>query len=240
MNAGSDLLALQDVDLELARVEHALQTLPILTEIAKKRSTYAKLKAEATRLMAQRKDAEMAVEDLDEAERSCRAEIAEAHDREIDPSDYRQVQDLEVKLSLLAKRLDKIAFDRPEVEGALAEARDREERLNSYITRFEASVIADTKSARDQANDLKNTIDGLQSRRDAIVDRLPDDMLGRYRIAVERFKGIAVERLEGRVPSVCRTALQPASMDALRRVVDVAECPYCHRMLVLDGDDRDE
>ncbi|MEF2855052.1 MAG: C4-type zinc ribbon domain-containing protein, partial [Collinsella intestinalis] len=36
------------------------------------------------------------------------------------------------------------------------------------------------------------------------------------------------------VPTVCRTALQPASMDALRHATDYAECPYCHRIIVVN------
>ena len=113
MSQGSDLIKLQETDLELDRERKTLKDLPLIAELAKKRASYAKLKSEATRLLADRKDAQIAVDDLDEAERSCHEAITAAQERPIDASDYRAVRDLEEELSLLAKRLDKIAFDRP-------------------------------------------------------------------------------------------------------------------------------
>ena len=59
-----------------------------------------------------------------------------------------------------------------------------------------------------------------------------------YRWVWSRVPGLAVERLEGNVPSVCRMALQESSMDELRRAGGVTECPYCHRILVTDAEDE--
>ena len=67
---------------------------------------------------------------------------------------------------------------------------------------------------------------------------LPADASERYTAARTRFRGLAVERLEGNVPSVCRMALQESSMDELRRAEGVTECPYCHRILVTDAEDE--
>lgn len=233
MSLSSDLLDIQELDLELARTDAALKGLPIIAEIAKKRATLAKLNATATKLLAARKDAEIAVADLDEGERACHEGVAAAQARTLDPNDRRQMHDLEVELSDFAKRLDKIAFDRPGAEQALTEAREREEQLNEYIKRFSDSILADAQSARDEAERLTATIEDLRARRAVIAGRLGAEMLDRYEKAARRFKGIAVERLEGRVPSVCRTALQTASMDELRNAGETAECPYCHRILVL-------
>ena len=46
MSMGSDLLKLQETDLELERERIALNNLPLIAELAKKRSAHAKLKAE--------------------------------------------------------------------------------------------------------------------------------------------------------------------------------------------------
>lgn len=237
MGLGSDLLKLQDLDLELVRVNKELNNLPIIAELAKKRASYTKLKAEATKLFAQRKDAEIAVSDLDEAEAACHEAVAAAQGRTIDAGDYRQVQDLEVELSLLAKRLDKIAYDRPSALEELKRAQEKETQLNDYIKRFEAAIIADTKAAREQANALQDRIAELKAARERLAGHLPADVLARFERASERFKGMGVERLQGNVPSACRTSLQPASMDQLRHAADIAECPYCHRILVLSEEE---
>lgn len=237
MSQGSDLIKLQETDLELDRARKTLKDLPLIAELAKKRASYAKLKSEATRLLADRKDAQIAVDDLDEAERSCHEAITAAQERPIDASDYRAVRDLEEELSLLAKRLDKIAFDRPAALEKLEAARAREDKLAGYIKRFEASIIEDTKAAREQAAGLQASIDELTRRREHLLGRLPQETRAMYERGLARFRGLTVERIEGNVPTVCRTALQPASMDALRHAGDIAECPYCHCIIVLNAEE---
>lgn len=233
MSLGSDLIKLQETDLELAKLGKQLGSLPIIDELAKKRAALTKLRAEATRLLAVRKDAQIAVDDLDEGERACH-EAAAAQARPVDPSDYRAMRDLEEELSNLAKRLERIEFDRPEAREALAAAEERERKLADYIKRFEAAIVEDTRSARDQASAIQAEIDELSLRRSHLFGRLPKDVQGLYERSSKRFKGLCVERIQGNVPTVCRTALQPASMDALRHATDYAECPYCHRIIVVN------
>lgn len=232
MSVGTDLLALQELDLGLARAQKELAEMPSLRELAKKRKSYSRLKAEATRLMAQRKDAETDLADLDAEERACHEGVAAAQSRPLDAGDYRQVQALEDELSGYAKRLDKVAYARSDAQKALAEAREREQRLSEYIARFEASIITDAKSAREQATDIQGRIDTARAKRAHLLSGLPSDAAAAYQQASERFHGLGVESLSGNVPSVCRTTLQPASLDTLRRADEVAECPYCHRILV--------
>lgn len=237
MSLGADLIKLQEIDLELERNRASLKNLPLIAELAKKRASYMKLKSESTRLLAARKDAQIAYDDLDHSEAACVEAARAARSRPLDPSDYRAVRDLDEELSLLAKKIDKIQFDRPGARRALDAALEREQKFNDYVKRFEESIVADTKRARAQAADLQASIDELERRREHILGILPEDVRTSYERGLVRFKGLAVERLEGNVPTVCRTALQPSSMDALRHADEIAECPYCHRIIVLnDGE----
>lgn len=233
MSIAADLLALQDTDLALERERTQLAELPILAELAKKRKSHARLKSEATRLFAERKDIETELAELDARERACNEGVTAAQARPLDSSDYRAVQELQNELADFAKRLDKLAFTRPEVVTRLEDAREREAKLKAYIERFEQSIVADTRKARSQAASIKQRIEIHESERERIAHRLPADSLAVYEAAAKRFKGLAVERLEGRVPSICRTTLQASSMDELRRAGEVGECPYCHRLIVL-------
>lgn len=234
MSLGSDLIKLQETDLELENLGKQLGSLPIIGELAKKRAALSKLRSEATRLLAVRKDAQLAVDDLDEGERACHEAVETAQARPVDPSDYRAMRDLEEELSNLAKRLERIEFDRPAARDALAAAEERERKLLDYIKRFEAAIVEDTRSARDQASAVQAEIDELSLRRDHLFDRLPEDVRELYTRSSKRFKGLCVERIQGNIPTVCRTALQPASMDTLRHAGDYAECPYCHRIIVVN------
>lgn len=237
MSLGTNLLKLQELDLALERDRAALAEMPEIAELARKRRAYQKLKADETRLFAQRKDVETILAELDGREQDCNDDIGIAQ-RRTDSSNYREVQQLEVDLGILAKQLDKIAFERREQTEKLDEIVRKQEYLTAYIVKFEKSVVADTRAARDKASAIKERIESAERKREAMLAALPADASERYTAARTRFRGLAVERLEGNVPSVCRMALQESSMDELRRAGGVTECPYCHRILVTDAEDE--
>lgn len=232
MTDGSTLLKLQELDLELERLTTELNSMPEIRELAKKRKAYQKLKQDATKLLAQRKDIENELSELDENEAFCMAAVDQAQSEMADPANYHVVRDLEVQLSSISKRLDKIEFTRKEKRAALTKVLDAEAYASDYIAKFEASVISDTRMAREKAAGLQNDITVNKARRQALVDGMDRALYERYEAASKRFRGLGVERLEGTVPSVCRTALSPSSMDELASMDEVGECPYCHRIIV--------
>lgn len=237
MSIGSSLLQLQELDLALERDQHSLKTMPELVELARKRRAYQKLKADATKLYAQRKDLETYLSELAGTQQDCEDDIRIAQ-RNVDSSDYRSVQQLETQLSDLAKQLEKIAFERNDYEKQLAEITSKQDYLDKYIAKFEASVVADTKTAREKAEKIQADIKKSEAQRDRLRASLPADVVSRYDAAAKQFRGLGVERLEGKIPSICRMTLQASSMADLKHQHDYAECPYCHRILVLDEDEQ--
>lgn len=234
MSAGATLLKLQQIDLELARNKSELANMPELKELASKRKTYVKLKAEMTKLYAQRKDLDIELDDLNTTEIQTNNAIEAAKKRHVDGSDYREVQDLENELATLAKRLDKIEHTRKDVLVAHKEALDREARAQAIIAKFEEGVKADTKAARAKAADLQAQIDAATKERTALAATLPTDVLTDYERLLKQFRGLAVETIKGNIPTFCHTALQASSMSDLNHDgSEIAHCPYCHRLLVL-------
>ena len=229
MSAGATLLKLQQIDLELARNKSELANMPELKELASKRKTYVKLKAEMTKLYAQRKDLDIELDDLNTTEIQTNNAIEAAKKRHVDGSDYREVQDLENELATLAKRLDKIEHTRKDIVVAHKEALDRETRAQAIIAKFEEGVKAETKAARAKAADLQAQIDAATKERTALAAVLAD-----YERLLKQFRGLAVETIKGNIPTVCHTALQASSMSDLNHDgSEITHCPYCHRLLVL-------
>ncbi len=232
MSLASTLLELQNIDLELMRTQELLKSLPEIAELARKRKTYLKLKSSTTKLLAQRKDIENDLEELDEQKRQCDADVERAR-REIDMSDYKQVQELEINLSSIAKKLDKIEFDYKAKQELLTKATTAEDDLKSRTDQLEETIVSETKAARAHAAELQDKVDALTKKRTHMLEELPSDIANRYTNASTKFKGLAVEQLNGNVPSVCRTSLQASSMNDLKYAGEVTECPYCHRLLVI-------
>ena len=142
MTPAAILMKMQELDLALDRDEQTLRELPALKELARKRAAYQKLKSEEARLLGVRKDLEAEIEDLVAEQKATEDEVTITQEDAQRLKDYREVQALEVELSDLAKKLDKIAFSLTDKHRALAEAREREAKVSQYTQKFEESLIA--------------------------------------------------------------------------------------------------
>ena len=232
MGVGSSLLELQEIDLTLMRDKEQLQNLPEIAELARRRKLYLKLKGDVTKLYAQRKDVEIDLQDLDVREQKLHEGVEQAR-REVDMDDYRQVQQLEITLSDFAKKLDRVEFERKEAHGKLDSIQSEDATLAENIKKVESSIVAMTKQARTHATEIQETIDKNEHKRSMLFDGLDSSLAKAYEKASKQFGHLAVEKLEGNVPSICRMSLQSSSMSDLRHADEVTECPYCHRLMVI-------
>ena len=226
MSVGSTLLELQEIDLTLMRDKEQLQNLPEIAELARRRKLYIKLKGDVTKYFAQCKDVEI---DLQEA---LHDGIEKAR-REVDMDDYRQVQQLEITLSDFAKKLDRVEFERTEAHQKLSTIQADEAILKQNLKKIEDAIVALTKQARTHAVDIQSAIDKNERKRAQLFETLDPALGNAYKDASKRFGHLAVEKLEGNVPSICRMTLQSSSMSDLRHANEVTECPYCHRLMVI-------
>ena len=144
---------------------------------------------------------------------------------------YAQRKDLDIELDDL--NTTEIQTNNA-IDVAHKEALDREARAQAIIAKFEEGVKADTKAARAKAADLQAQIDAATKERTALAATLPTDVLTDYERLLKQFRGLAVETIQGNIPTVCHTALQASSMSDLNHDgSEITHCPYCHRLLVL-------
>lgn len=238
MSAGSTLLELQDLDLRIARQKADIAAMPEIRALAEKKKVHAKLKAEVNKLFAERKDLDTELADLKFEKEDTEEDVTLAQRASIDSSDYRAVQDLERKLSDLAKKLDRIEHRMKDALPEQAKAQEAEDRARKALAQYEEGIIADTRAAREKAAAMQKAINHDAEERERLAAQLSEDVLARYAASIKANRGIAVETLQGNIPSVCHMALQTSSMDDLRHAGDIAECPYCHRILVMPQEEE--
>ena len=231
MKESQALLRLQEIDLQLLRLKRQLSAMPQQKKLQAIAQAKRKLQGELASIVGQRKDSEMDVEDSEAAHDKfvvLMDEVkAQAAERQ---ADYRQLTDLEAQLTSLAKRLEKIEF----THGEKVELRDRLRKAERNARGVMARLDEEAASQRASA-DLMAEVRKLAAERKSVVADLSGEVLARYEAASRRFGGLAVERLAGNLPSVCRVKLQPSQFSDLRRAgAEVTECPYCHRMLVTE------
>ena len=234
MNEYEALLRLQDIDLELIRLNKTLRDMPQQKRIAAIKRAKAKLASEASKVMGQRKDAQMDVDDS-EAEQAHLLEVqAEVRQRAAQTTNHRELADFEAQLTSLAKKLEKNEYR----YGGLVERLDtlQKAEANAQVMqgRLDRQLAQEREALERSSGDLMAHVRTLAGERKDVLADLTDDTKATYERSFRRFGGLAVERLQGNVPSVCRVALQPRQYADLHRRGPIHECPYCHRMLVTE------
>lgn len=238
MTEAKALIDLQDIDLRLLRCASTLASMPQQARLKTIDLARRKVASELTGIVGQRKDAELEISDTKANLAHYRDKTAEVQAAaEEGEHTHRELRDFEQQLTSLAKRVEKCEYalgpasERLErLERAERNARRTVERLDAERASTQASLDADSKS-------LRTEIVELTRERERVSAAISPEHLASYEAARKRFKGLAVERLSGNVPSVCRVRLQPSQFHDLAHGDEITECPYCHRILITSEED---
>lgn len=241
MNEPQALLRLQEIDLELVRLNKQLRAMPQQKKLAAIADAQKKLRSNLSKVVGQRKDIEMELEDNEEAQERTRARDEEVRAEALERAqDFRGVRDLEAHLTALAKQLEKLEYKHGELESSLEHLLEVEQKAEQMSERLGTEREAQLASFERDTSELKAHARVLTTERAQVARDVTDEVMARYQTSFKRFGGLAVERLHGNMPTTCRIKLQPGIFQNLMRGPSVTECPYCHRMLVTEGALADE
>ena len=233
MTEATALMRLQELDLELLKCASSLASMPQQARLKTIGLAARKVASELTGIVGQRKDAELELADT-------RADLAHYREKTAEVQaladagghTHREIRDFEQQLTSLAKRIEKCEFQ----IGPLTERLERLERAekNARLTaeRLEEERATTESALTEGSKALRSRIVELSRERERAAEGVSPEHLAAYEKARKRFKGLAVERLAGNVPSVCRVKLQPSSFHDLAHGDEITECPYCHRILI--------
>ena len=235
MTEAQALLRLQEIDLDMLRMASTLAAMPQQKKMQAIARARRKVQSEQTKIFAQRKDLETFASENQEDLEHYRARTEEVKAEVASGSHgYRQIQDYEAHLTGLAKKVEKLEHTRAQLDDDLEKAKRAESNAKLTLKRLDEEEAAQKKSFETDSAQIRGKIVQLDEERKRVISQISPKHLGDYEAARKRFKGLAVEKLVGNVPSVCRVKLQPASFHELTHGDDVAECPYCHRILIVD------
>ncbi|WP_130812095.1 zinc ribbon domain-containing protein [Olsenella sp. Marseille-P4559] len=235
MTEAQALIRLQEIDLDMLRLASTLAAMPQQKKVQAIARARKKVQSELTKILGQRKDLETFIaENQGDLERY-RARTEEVKAEAASGSHgYRQIQDYEAHLTGLAKKVEKLEHNRVQLDEDLEKVGRAESNARLTLERLDEEEAAQKKSFEKGSTQIRHRIVTLDEERKGVVAQISARHMSGYEAARKRFKGLAVERLVGNVPSICRVKLQPASFHDLTHGDAVAECPYCHRILVVD------
>jgi predicted nucleic acid-binding Zn-ribbon protein len=231
------LLRLQEIDLDLLRCERALQTLPQRERLATVKVAQRRMASEITKIVGRRKDVEIDLADLDEKRKHYEGIVGEVQAKAADSTgDFRALHDFEGQLSELAKALEKTEFETGKNMEELERVEHAEKNARDVQTRLGEQEAALVESFRKDAATVLAERKQLEAERADVTPRISAALLKRYAAACERFDGNGVETLVGNKPTACRVTIQPSQYTDLRHGGPITECPWCHRILVIQNE----
>lgn len=233
MTVADTLVRLQEVDLELLKHASTLSAMPQRKRLQTIELAARKVATELKGIVGQRKDAETEIADAEEALAHYREKTVEVQAAaDAGEHTHREIRDFEQQLTSLAKRIEKSEYTLRPLREQLERLERAEKNARATSERLEAERTATEAALADGSSSLRAEIVRLSNERNDLAGRLAPELLERYEVARKRFKGLAVERLHGNVPSVCRVKLQPSQFHDLSQSEEITECPYCHRILI--------
>ncbi len=237
MSEQTALLRLQEIDLELMRSKKVASELPQRAKVQAARAAAKKVAGELTKIVGQRKDIEIELNELQSQKDFLESKVTEVQ-TSVANGTYHDAQSFEAALSMLAKKLEKIGFDSDRYLEKLETVEKAEKNAHALASKIAAEEQAQTDSFKADMDTIKADVEKLAAERSDVLSQISAANLKAYEAAKERFGGIAVEHLVGNRPSVCRVALQPSSFTDIRRSgAQITTCPYCKRMLVVSQED---
>lgn len=233
MQTARDLLELQQVDLGILRDRKAIEAIPEMAQIQEVRAKQKDLARRTTKIVGALKDQQIEAEDNDGRRATLTRHVEEVKLANAQSSDFRQIQNNNMELDRLAKRLEKVDFNQKKVydeierlEGLLAQAREIKGRLDAR----ESQLL---EGFRETAGALKEDLQALVNRRETLLERIPEDVLATYKESCRKHGQLGVAELKGGSCTGCCVELQTSQLDKLRQGPDIARCPVCGRLLVV-------
>lgn len=229
------LLQMQHIDLEARRAKKTLEELPQRQVILEARSKKKAIEQKRARLDAMYTEANakftrISDEDatLAEKQRKTQSEIDAAR------GDYRGVESRAKELNGFAKRRNVLEGDLTAVGEELAKIDAVRAQVSQAVANLNAQEAEATTTFVKEGGALKETLARLEAKRAMLSSSLPKELLETYEKTAARTGGVAVGRLQGSSCGACRMEIEHGRLIDMKARGNVAPCPQCGRLLILE------
>ncbi len=234
MSLASDLIGLQEIDLDIMRLHKGLDEMPQHASLSTTMRKLEEVQNKSRQISAMRSDCELQMQRLVDEDQEL-LEKSRALEEEIQQStDFRSIAPRTKELEGIAKRRNKIEFD----HGKLIERADKissvEDQVAEALSKLEAKKTRLEAEISEICEDARNKLDALMISREEILLRLPDDSKESYERLRKSKNGIAVGVLQDDHCSACRVEFPEGKLVKLNSGPEVTACPQCHRILIVE------
>lgn len=234
------LLDLQESDTEIMRAKRELDALPELAAIMECRAKRKEIKGKQDQVieLADEVEAKMAKLSLEE---SRVVEKINALQATLDSnSDYRTTQSTTRDMEGQVKRQKSIAIEQDELLERQIKIEKAADQVAEMLAKVNHAEEHHTAQFKQKGGAIKERIAQLEARRAQLLGQLDAQLAKRYEALRAEKSGIAVSVLEDDHCSACRSIILDGVLAKLRKGPEIAECPNCHRIMVVRASEGEQ
>jgi predicted nucleic acid-binding Zn-ribbon protein len=222
------LIALQQAEVELRRVEEKLKDVPrargeMEARLAADRGRLDAARAALADSQKARKQHEGALQDLETKRSKYKGQLMEVKTNKEYTAMLHEIEGVERDIR---EREDQILAEMERSEGLTAEVKSEE----SLFKGVEETVRTEAQSLESEGRKLEEERQRLQAARDATAATVPEDAMQLFQ-RVARLRGVAVAEARDDMCQLCHVKLRPQQYVDLKRNESIVQCAHCSRIL---------
>jgi predicted nucleic acid-binding Zn-ribbon protein len=222
------LIALQQAEVELRRVEEKLKNVPRAREqmearLAEDRGRLDAAKGALADSQKARKQHEAALQDLETKRSKYKGQLMEVKTNKEYTAMLHEIEGVERDIR---EREDQVLAEMERAEALSAEVK-REEALFKSV---EENARAEALALESDGRKLEEEHRRLQAARDATAATVPEDAMQLFQ-RVARLRGVAVAEARDDMCQLCHVKLRPQLYLELKRNESIVQCAHCSRIL---------
>jgi predicted nucleic acid-binding Zn-ribbon protein len=222
------LIALQQAEVELRRVEEKLKDVPrargeMEARLAADRGRLDAARAALADSQKARKHHEGALQDLETKRSKYKGQLMEVKTNKEYTAMLHEIEGVERDIR---EREDQILAEMERSEGLTAEVKSEE----SLFKGVEETVRTEAQSLESEGRKLEEERQRLQAARDATAATVPEDAMQLFQ-RVARLRGVAVAEARDDMCQLCHVKLRPQQYVDLKRNESIVQCAHCSRIL---------
>jgi predicted nucleic acid-binding Zn-ribbon protein len=222
------LIALQQAEVELRRVEEKLKNVPRAREqmearLAEDRGRLDAAKGALADSQKARKQHEAALQDLETKRSKYKGQLMEVKTNKEYTAMLHEIEGVERDIR---EREDQVLAEMERAEALSAEVK-REEALFKSV---EENARAEAQALESDGRKLEEEHRRLQTARDATAATVPEDAMQLFQ-RVARLRGVAVAEARDDMCQLCHVKLRPQLYLELKRNESIVQCAHCSRIL---------
>ena len=230
---------LQKCDMEYLRAKKELDGLPQVAKIKECRAKRKQIKGKQDQVIELADDVEAKLSKLQAEEERIIAKLNELQAKLDATSDYRVSQSLTKEMQGQVKRQSSIADEQNDLLERQIKIDKLADQVADMLGKVDHAEHHETESFKREGKKIKDRMDQLAAERKALIVQLDPDIAKRYEKIAQEKGGIALAYLQGEHCSVCSTVIMTGQLAKLKKGPALAECPNCHRLMVVREDEED-